>query len=551
MTDGLNWKGRAIDWAMRVGDRMTPPRIHPVRWLDDRLGIGHIHGLGLNWKGRAIERFWLIRDILTPSLGHPVRWLDDRLGIGHIHSSGLNWKGRMIERSSALAGHPVLWLDDRLGLSHMHSSGLNWKGRVIERSGALRHKARLRRRLLPLVSVFINSAAFSMYWALAKVRPRRTTVRSVLQISILSHKPYMLSRAMRLEGLKSDCFMLNVGMGEGILNVGWDFAMPAGLSPWKRWLLEHYYLWAVLARYDVIHSHFKTFLSHNGWELPYLKRLGKVLVFHSRGCDVRHRSLNMRLQPVLNCCQECEYPVGSCDTDYQRQQVGIMRKYGDLFFVTTPDLRDFVLGSEHVPFIHPMGVNFESIVAVPRDPAVFRVVTSSNHHGIDGTRFIRAAVGRLQREGRAIELIEVSQMPYREALAVYKSADVYVGKLRMGYYNNANIETMMLGVPNMSYIREDFRSIAPDCPIIITTPDTVYDQLHHYIDRRDDLRAIGARGPAFVRAHHDPQQIVKLMIARYNEALAGRGPRSVQDDEPRTVPLVRSDLTPVVPPRSS
>jgi hypothetical protein len=526
------------------------PKAHPLRWIDDRLGIGHIHGLGLNWKGRLIERIWLTKSILTPQLGHPVRWLDDKLGIGHIHSDNLNWRGRAIERAKALGGHPVIRFDDRLGLGHIHSSRLNRKGRMLERAMAVRRWVAIRRRIADGVSLLINSLAFTVYRVFDSSR-RRTAVTSVLQISILSHKPYMISRALRAEGLKSDCFMLNVGMGEGILNVGWDYAMPANLSPLKRWLLEHYYLWTVLARYDVIHSHFKTFLSHNGWELRYLQRLGKVLVFHSRGCDVRHRSLNMRLQPELNCCQECEYPEGSCDTDYQRQQVGIMRKYGTLFFVTTPDLLDFVPGSEHVPFIHPVGVNFESIVpAVRQDESVFRVVTSSNHHGVDGTRFIRAAVERLQREGKAIELIEVNQMAYHAALAVYKSADVYVGKLRMGYYNNANIETMMLGVPNMSYIRDDFRGIAPDCPIIVTTPNTVYDRLAYYIDRRDELRAIGARGPAFVRTHHDPQQIVRHLIARYNEAKRAAGSSPAQDQAPRTLPLLRSDGTPLSNPPS-
>ena len=470
-----------------MGLKLKPPKLHPIHWIDNLIGFGHIHGLGLNWRGRAIERVMLFRSILKPQLGHPVLWCDDRLGIGHIHELNLNWKGRAYERARRL------W--DLLAQ---------------------------RSRLISLVSFVINTPAFSAYWIAGKLR-RRTTAQSVLQVSILSHKPHMVSRALRDEGLKSDCFMFNVDSGKGILNVGWDYAMPAAVSPSRRWLLEHYYLWTVLARYDVIHSHFKTFLSHSGWELEYLKRLGKVLVFQFRGCDVRHRSLNMKLQPVLNCCQECDYPVGSCDTEYQAQQVGIATKYGDLFFVTTPDLVDFVKGSEHIPFIHPVGIDFDALVAVPREPDVFRVVTSSNHHGIDGTAFIRAAVDRLRGEGRKIELVEVNNMPYKEALAVYKSADVFVGKLRMGYYNNANIETMMLGVPNMAYIRDEFRSIAPDCPIIVTRPDTVYDRLNEYIDKRDELKSIGARGPAFVNAHHAPGPILRRVIARYNEALQCKG----------------------------
>ena len=416
----------------------------------------------------------------------------------------------------AILAHPVLWFDDRLGIGHIHRAGLNRQGRLAERWMAFRRVGR--RRLASTASSAINAVGFRIYWTLGKLR-RPTKVRSVLQISIMSHKPYMVSRALREFGLKSDCLMLNVGADKGILNLGWDYAMAANLSPAKRWWIEHYYLWTVLARYDVIHSHFKIFLSDTGWELEYLKRLGKILVFTFRGCDVRHRSLNMRLQPELNCCQECDYPIGSCDTPYQFQQIAIAQKYGDLFFVTTPDLVDFVRGSEHVPFVHPVGVDFGDIVAAPKEPGMFRVVTSSNHHGIDGTRFIRDAVARLQKEGRRVELVEVSNMPYREALAVYKSADVYAGKLRMGYYNNANIESMMLGVPNMSYIRDEFQSIVPDSPIIVSRPDTIYDRLREYLDKPDELKAIGARGPAFVRKHHAPSVVLAHTVTRYNQAL--------------------------------
>lgn len=449
-----------------------------------------------------------------------------------------------------------VWLCGR----DLHETELNWKGRIVER--ALHGAATTKRAILyPFTFVFyfvvqhsgnaalavVNYICFSAYWVVFKLRGRPAAVRSVLQFSIISHKPYMLSRVLRRQGVKSEYFALNVGPKKGILDIGYDYAMAAQLEPGRRRLLEVFYLWTVLARYDVIHSHFKTLLSHTGWEFKFLRRLGKVIVFHYRGCDIRYRSLNMRLQPILNCCQECEYPIGSCDTEYQRSQVALTTKYGDLFFVTTPDLADFVPRAEHIPFIQPMGVDLAAIEPAPRAASVFRVVTSSNHPGIDGTRFIQAAVQRLRDEGRAIELVEIRNLPYREALAIYKSADVFVGKLRMGYYNNANIETMMLGVPNMSHIRDEYRSLVPDSPIIPTTPDQVYDRLSYYIDRPEELRAIGARGPAFVRAHHDPDRIGKRLIDRYNEAL--RSPRSgpTRARAGGTVPLLRGDLTPVAP----
>lgn len=476
-----------------------------------------------NWFRASIRRFDL--------------WLCGR----DLRQSTLNRRGRIAERITFLRG-----LVNLQSPREAEEGPLNWKGELIEIGYRVQRSFTYRlQRSGQLALSLVNEVCFAGYWLVYKLRPRRTEVRSVLQFSFISHKPYMLSRVLRRQGIKSEYFALNVGPTKGILDLGWDYAMPAKMSLRRRAVLEVFYMWTVLARYDVIHSHFKTLLSHSGWEFEYLRRLGKVIVFHYRGCDIRHRSLNMRLQPVLNCCQECDYPVGSCDTEYQHSQVAITTKYGDLFFVTTPDLADFVPRAEHIPFIHPMGVDIAAIQPAPRSANVFRVVTSSNHPGIDGTRFIEAAVNRLRAEGRSIELIEIRGMKYRDALAVYKSADVFVGKLRMGYYNNANIETMMLGVPNMSHIREEYRSLVPDSPIIPTTPDQVYERLSYYIDRPAELRAIGARGPAFVRAHHDPDRIVRLLLDRYNDALRNRssGHAPVQPDG--TIPLLRGDLTPV------
>lgn len=483
---------------------MTDPQDR-VPWFDRLLGVGDLSAAGLNWKGRLIERASALARLPVARFD---RWVQVN---GRLE--GLNWKGRAIERGLGLQQRlsPLRAFDRRVGIADkLH--GLNWKGRAYERWIALAECRWL------VAFAILNRAGFALHRLRRLLRRRR--VRSVLQLSLDSHKPYMVSRALRAQGLKSDYFALNVSDKAGILNLGYDYALPPSQQTPRRRVIEAWYLWTVVARYDVVHSHFKSFLSADGWELPYLKRLGVVLIYHFRGCDVRYRSLNFKLHPELNCCAECDYPIGSCDTDSQRSLVAMTRRYGDDFLVTTPDLREFVPEAEHIPFMHPVDIDFDAIVPAPRQSSVFRVVTSSNHHGIDGTRFIRAAVATLRAEGRAIELIEVDHMAYRDALAIYKSADVYVGKLRMGYYNNANIETMMLGVPNMSYIRPEFQSIAPDCPIIVTTPDTVEERLRYYIDHRDELRAIGARGPAFIRAHHDPATIARQLIRRYESALA-------------------------------
>jgi hypothetical protein len=352
-------------------------------------------------------------------------------------------------------------------------------------------------------------------WAVPRPRP---PVRSVVHVSLISHKQYMLSRLARNHGLKGTFLAINT-YPDAHLKIGFDYEVPMNMDPFRRFLRASWYLWTVLAFHDVIHYHFNGFLFDDGTDLRVLQRMGKVVIAHYRGCDLRCRSINMAKNPVLNVCQECSYPVGSCDTDYQRGKIAISRAYSDIRFVTTPDLLDFTDDAEHLPFIAPYAIDFSAIQPAPRKPGVFRVVTSSNHPALDGVRFVRDAVDRLAAEGVSIELIEIFRQPFYEALSLYKSADLYCGKLRMGYYNNANIESLMLGVPNMCYIRDEFLDRIPDSPIIVARPDDVYQKLREWVAKPEELQRLGAQGPEFVRRHHQSDQLMVRMIGRYNEAL--------------------------------
>lgn len=357
----------------------------------------------------------------------------------------------------------------------------------------------------------------ALYWTYKFFSSRPREVTRVLQFSIISHKPFMLSREIRRLGIHSDYFALNADAS--YLNIGYDYSLSSKIHPLRRRFLEVYYLWGVMVKYDVIHCHFNSKLTPSGKEFDYLRRLGKLIVFHYRGCDIRHKSKNMRLNPVLNCCQKCDYPPGSCDTQEQQDKISISKKYGDLFFVTTPDLLDFAPYATYIPFIAP-DIDPSQIPPAPKPEEVFRVVTSSNHHGVDGTHYVRDAVNLLKSEGKKIELIELNKVPYQEALSYYKSADAFAGKLRMGYYNNANIETMIFGVPNFSYIRDTFKEIHPDCPVVSSTPDTIYENLKYYLEHPDELKAIAARGPDYVTRRHNPREISLTLLSHYRKKLS-------------------------------
>jgi hypothetical protein len=136
---------------------------------------------------------------------------------------------------------------------------------------------------------------------------------------------------------------------------------------------------------------------------------------------------------------------------------------------------------------------------------------------------VRAAVERLRAEGRRIGLVEVARTPFAEALAIYRSADVYCGKLLMGYYNNAVIECLAMGVPCMCWMRPEYMKDIPDCPVIVTRPETVEANLRRAMDEREWLRTAGERGPGFVANHHAPGVVLERLRALYDKAAQEEG----------------------------
>ena len=188
--------------------------------------------------------------------------LDALLGVSWGPSDAtLNWRGRIIERSMRTWGR-VQSVDELSGLSWNPSLlTVDWRTRLKQRW--VRNLRRLAGVALVAGRSAVNETAFRAYWVWTRLR-RRTRVKSVLQLSIVSSKPWMISRVLRRHGLKSEYFALNTDIGSGILNIGCDYTLPNRTPPAKRRLLEVFYLWTVLARYDVIHSHFNTLLSDDG-----------------------------------------------------------------------------------------------------------------------------------------------------------------------------------------------------------------------------------------------------------------------------------------------
>ncbi|HJU43103.1 MAG TPA: hypothetical protein VJ691_09830 [Vicinamibacterales bacterium] len=351
--------------------------------------------------------------------------------------------------------------------------------------------------------------------ALAALLARRVVPGSVLHISSMVHVPYYTVAILREHGVNAD--YLAVG------NSPWWQKADHHFRP-TRWpiasvLKEMWWVWSVVSRYDIIHSHFMVTLTRFGWEWPLLTKIGRSIVVHYRGCEIRDRGRNMQLHPAVNICQECDYDPYLCRMPVNVRRRRLAAAHGAAFLVTTPDMQDFAPAAQHVPFFI---MRSDLPARRPRAAgAPFKIVHATNHPGIEGTRHIRAAVDALRARGHAIDYVELRGVTHARVLEELNDADLSIGKLKMGYYANLQIESMMAGVPTVTSVRPEFMTEAlRESGFIFATLDTLEQVLEHYLTHPDALAAKQARARSSILALHDNATIAGL----YRQIYAGLRP---------------------------
>lgn len=352
---------------------------------------------------------------------------------------------------------------------------------------------------------------------------------SVLHISYMVHIPYDTVRILREQGIKAD--YLAIGSSPVWNRCDYQFC-PSRFPP-LRVLQETVMFWRVVAKYQTVHLHFMLTLTTDGWELPLLKRMGRRIVVHYRGCEIRDRRRNIALHPDLNICENCDYNATICRHRHNRLRRKNSRQYGDAFLVTTPDLLDFAPDAIHIPFFSPPDVEVaerplhkESRKDASRP---LRIVHVTNHPGIEGTADIQSAIDRLIERGHDIEFVFLKGVPHERVLAEYRTADLAIGKMKMGYYANAQIESLVIGVPTITWVRPEFRT--PELErsgLILTHLDRLEETLEHYLTHPEQLAAKARIARKSILSLHDNRRLAERYRQLYRSLPAG-------DDSPRAV----------------
>ena len=344
-----------------------------------------------------------------------------------------------------------------------------------------------------------------------------------------------LARGERYLGLDSDVLVLldnwlHYPNDKAILN-----SMPKTLKE------KLYALTKVLAEikrirnhYDVFHFNFGTSLL-DLWQfgfpplmdLPLYK--GKIVVTYN-GCDARQKYPTIGRVGFSACHNEKCY--GGLCLDGKRdmirkRKIDIFDNYASAIFAVNPDLLYFL--PERARFLPYAVSKWDSINCEPfKLPGKkVKIVHSPTNREAKGTEIIMAAVEKAKEKYKdSLELITVENLPHDKALEIYRSADLIIDQILIGWYGAFSVEVMKMGKPVMVFIREEDlkfvnEGMARDCldAFINVYPNNIFDRLCEIIENRERLKYHSEAGLEYVHKWHDPKYVASITKEAYENAV--------------------------------
>jgi glycosyltransferase involved in cell wall biosynthesis len=267
-----------------------------------------------------------------------------------------------------------------------------------------------------------------------------------------------------------------------------------------------------IGRWDVYHFHFgRTLVPPRNWDLPLYQALGKKVVFHYHGCDVRDRA-HMLATHTHATCTECD-PF--CIPARQKRILASAQRFADAELISTPDLFESAPRARHLP----VAVDLADYAVAPPGAQPKLVVHAPTNRLIKGTRYVEAAYAALRPRFPGVRFETVERKPWAELRRILAEADVVVDQVFMGWYGMVAVEAMALGKPVLCFIRDDFEPRLTGCPIIRCTKEDLADRLAETLAGGTDRAAIGALGRAYVEREHAAPVIAGRLLDLYRSLL--------------------------------
>lgn len=317
-----------------------------------------------------------------------------------------------------------------------------------------------------------------------------------------------ISKYLRRRGIECDLLVFNrhpFGYEEDI-NLNLD-----SRRIWRKALVLVLNFLKCAPKYDIFHFHFGRTLLPRGVDLPILKMMGKKLVMHYWGDDVRQNDISINYTYLNYKELKSIYPQK--DDHKIRDRIKWMSKYLDASIVGDYSLLPYVPGGKVIKQAIDLN-NLEFVGAKGKDGPI-KIVHAPSNEPIKGTDHVLQAMERLKGEGYKIDFTLMEKMNNGKVMELCRDADIVVDQLLLESYGIFAIECMALGKPVLCRVDEHFVKCYPNLPIVNTDPDNIYQNLKLLIEDPGLRAKLGLQGRRFVEEVHDARKIAQQLAELY------------------------------------
>ncbi len=279
------------------------------------------------------------------------------------------------------------------------------------------------------------------------------------------------------------------------------------------------FIWASL-KYDVFEFPFSggilMYSRLRRLELFLLKILAKKIIVYGYGSDCLllgkiRKSHRYNLAMDLNQDLEKQY-----DQKVIRENIARAQKYANV-----------LIGAAYLNYLGPKAVMLPIAFDVsgwnysaPKKSKIITIIHSTNHRVFKGSRFILAAVKKLQKEGWPIKLLLIENRTLKECQKLYRKGDFFITDVIIGWYGFTACEAMSLGRPVICYLKDDLRkanNLVENIPIVSANPDNLKTAIITLVKDYDLRKKLASEGRKYVLRYHSLESSGRFKATIYQK----------------------------------
>jgi len=290
---------------------------------------------------------------------------------------------------------------------------------------------------------------------------------------------FKISRAQRKLGHRSDFAVFLPSFSRFPA----DFVLKDEKGVWSR-SRKLSFLLRCLKDYDIFHLHSESIFTSDFRDITLLKNLGKKIIFHFHGSDIRGKRMDPRI------------------------------KSAHARLVSTPDLFQYVLDAIWIP--QPIDLEYWKPLPDDKPKETITIIHAPTNRKKSGTDLILSTVEELKREGYPVKLSLIEGQPYENLKPYYQKGDIFMDKIILGIYGNIAIEGMALKKPVCVFIKKELLPLYPEeLPVMNTAPHNLKQNLKRLIENEKLRKELGEKGRAYVERYHDVKEVALKCLSIY------------------------------------